>query len=316
MFDEAPRERSRASFDVLTARLRRGYPGRQLGAVLTGPPQGKAHWTALEFGTGPNPDEQRTGTESHWTTGTHAVTRAQTSDNPFLPPEYVKRMLSRPGVTKAWIDQYVRALFSNIDGAVWGMFDRNIHVVPDAVARKFQVLNMCGGIDWGWTHPGVMLVGGITPRGDVVVLREEVHSQKIVSDSPDGWGQIAVQLTDSERVSQWYGDPSQPNNIEVIQRCILRMAKRKANVYPADNNVGEGIRCVAALMEGATGVQIIGQSARPRLFISDKCPLLIACIEGYVHKKDTDGDHTEQPVKKNDDPADALRYLVMGLQSS
>jgi phage terminase large subunit len=96
----------------------------------------------------------------------------------------------------------------------------------------------------------------------------------------------------------------------------MRLAKRKANVYPADNNVGEGIRCVAALMEGATGLQLVGQAQRPRLFISDKCPLLIACIEGYVHKRDVDGDHTEQPVKKNDDPADALRYLVMGLQSS
>jgi hypothetical protein len=327
VFDEAPREKNRASIDVLSGRLRRGYPGRPRGAIFTGPPQKRTHWTAQEFGTGPDEKANRPGHSRHWRTATHSVIRARTRDNPYLPPDYEPRLRSRPGATKAWCKQYLDAQFGAMEGQVWAAFSRDVHVVPAASLRGRQWRRTHGGVDWGWAHPGCMLVAGEDGVGNIYILAEEVHEQRTITDTPGGWVTIGATLTRAHKVDRWFCDPSQPQAMETLQRGLRKV--RLSNVYGADNDVAEGLRRVAALMEWAVEranrtkailspkdyrpgvVPIVGEN-RPGLYISDACVKLIACIEDYSRKKDKDGNITEQPEKTGDDPADALRYLVMG----
>jgi hypothetical protein len=326
VFDEAPRERNPAGYNVLQGRLRRGYPGRQRCTILTGPPQAKRHWTAEEFGTGPDAGKGRPGTQRTWGTATHAVHRARTRDNPYLPPDYETRLRIRPGASAAWCKQYLDAEFGALEGAIYQAFSRDVHVVPAASLRGRSWALVAAGVDWGWAHPGVMLVGGMDGEGNVYVLAEEVHQHKTVSMAADGWGPIGQRLAQAHRVNRWFCDPSLPGNIEVLQQSLRGSG---GIVYPADNDVAEGIRRVVALMEGATeahnrkativrpgayrpGAAVLG-TRRPGLYISDACTRLIDGIENYARKKDRDGQLTEQPEKKGDDEADGLRYLVMGV---
>lgn len=158
LFDEATRETDRSAFDVIASRVRRGYPGRQLSIVLTGPPATRRHWSALEFGTGPGLDVPGDGLQ--WGTRRRAVVRARTRDNPYLPRDYEAALRSRPGASRAWARQWLDAEFGAADGQVYEMFSRDTHVVPAASLAGRQWRRVVAGVDWGWAHPGATVVCG------------------------------------------------------------------------------------------------------------------------------------------------------------
>lgn len=307
VFDEAPRERDRAAYDVLVSRVRRGYPGRQLGVVLTGPPMTRKHWTAEEFGTGP--DAKHRGHVRHWSDGLHATIRCRTRDNPYLPPGYEAKLRARPSASKAWCDQFLDALFGAAEGQVFPSFSRDVHVIEAAklAGRKWRRIGV--GVDWGWAHPGVMLTVAQDGLGDLYIIREEVHQRKVVADTPAGWGPIARALSKAHRPELWACDPSQPGSLE----SLASWPGVVGLVYPANNDVQEGLNRVAAMLEWAVTRPGNLGSQRPALYVSDACPHVIGEFESYSRRKDRDGSLTETPEKKGDDAMDALRYAVMAL---
>jgi hypothetical protein len=330
VYDEAPREANPSGYNVLCGRIRRGYPGRQRSIILTGPPPDEAkHWTLNEFGQGPT--DGRVGTFKHWGTRTHAVVRARTRDNPYLPPDYEPGLRARPGASKAWCKRFLDAEFGAALGQIYAMFAREVHVVPAAslAGRKWRRVGV--GVDWGWTHPGAMVVGNEDGQGNIYITREEVHQYKVISDAPEGWVTIGKKVAKETTADQWYCDPSQPQAMQSLEKGLRKV--RSAQVFAADNDVAEGIRRVCAHLEWAAeehkrrhrtvgsldgfqalAVDGMGSGQRhPGLYISDACPKLIQCLETYGRKKDKLGEFTEAPVKIGDDPADALRYLLMGL---
>jgi hypothetical protein len=331
VYDEAVREANPSAYNVLMGRIRRGYPGRQRGVILTGPPPDEAkHWTLGEFGQGPA-DGGRDGTYNHWYTRTHAVVRARTRDNPYLPADYETRLRSRPGASKAWCKRFLDAEFGAALGQIYSMFSREIHVVPAAslVGRKWRRVGV--GVDWGWTHPGAMVVGSEDGQGNIFITSEEVHQYKVISEAPEGWVSIGKKVAKATRADSWFCDPSQPQAMDALEKGLRKV--RASQVFPADNDVAEGIRRVSAHLEwsaeeakrvrrspgsldgyAALDINPWATSQRhPGLYVSDACPKLIECLETYGRKKNKLGEFTEAPVKIGDDPADALRYLIMGM---
>lgn len=311
IYDEAAREKHKSSWDILSARVRQGYPGRQLTKTLTGPPMAKSHWTAKEFGTGPNGIFK--GDFRNWHTETNSLIKARTCENIYLPKGYEEGLRNSPGATKAWVKQFLEAEFGSGELAIYESFDTQIHINSDLFFER-QYSKVCVGVDWGFTHPGVMLVGGIDGLGNVYVFHEESHEKKIVADIPGGWVPIARNLSKLYKVQQFYCDPSAPNHMEVLQKGLYKGGQ--GIVYPANNDVGEGIREVQALLESTIQVSQGKLDARKtrQLFISQNCVKLIEGLEGYSRKKiATTGEITEHPLKQNDDEVDALRYLVKGL---
>lgn len=311
VFDEATRERSPEPFRVLLARVRRGYPGRQRRVLVIGPPQTRSHWTAQEFGTGPG--EGRMGDAMSWSDGTRRVVRARTRDNPHLPAGFERDLRNRPGASKAWARQWLDAEFGSAEGQVFDAFSRDIHVVPAASLEGRKWADVIGAVDWGWTHPGVLLVVARDGRDDVYVIHEEVHRGKVVADTPDGWVPVLRAACRKHRARRVYCDPSQPGHIETVGRSLRDGLGRIATVYAAENEVGEGIRRVTALLEWAVdrakvGVVTLGRSA---LYVSDACTNTIGEFESYSRRRARDGSFSEDPEKINDDAMDALRYAVM-----
>lgn len=311
VFDEAPRERNRDAFGVLQGRLRAGYPGRQRTIAIAGPPQTRRHWTALEWGTGP--DASRGGTISHWHSRTHAVVRCRTEDNPHLPPTYVRDLRERPGATRAWVAQWMHASFGAVEGQVYDAWDRDVHVVParNLVGRHWRKVRV--GCDWGWTKPGTMMVvaeGG--DHGDLFVLFEEVHTHKQVADVPDGWIPIAQRLCDGWRPDLFLGDPSAPGNVAAVGKGV----RGRARAVGGNNDLGEGIRRVAARLEGAVARARDPRSRAPALYVSDACPHAIEEFESWARMKERDGSFSEQPEDGNDHALDGIRYAVMSLTRS
>lgn len=309
VFDEATREPVKDAVDVLLSRLRRGYPGRQRAAIFSGPPMTRRHWSAREFGTQPDPRANRAGTMLHWGSTTHAVVRARTRDNPHLPPDYEANLRSRPGASKAWCDQWLDALFGAMEGQVYGAFNRDIHVVPAARLADRRWRRVIAGTDWGWTHPGVMLPVAQDGAGNLFILSEEVHRERVVADVKGGWIPIARELHRRHRLEAFACDPSMPGNISVLHTGV-----KGPRCYGADNDLVEGLRRVTAALERAVerGGDI-DASGPPALYISDACAHTIEEFESYSRRKAKDGSILEEPQEINDDAMDALRYAVMAL---
>lgn len=315
IFDEATRERGHDSYNVLVSRVRRGYPGRQRTVLLLGPPNTRAHWTAREYGYGSGvcvhdgKSTSYSGDSSQWHGQNTTVVRARTADNPFLPPDYEPGLRSRPGATASWCKQFLDAQFGAIEGAVWPQFSRDKHVVKASriaqLARTWRRVKV--GVDWGWTHPGAMIVLAQDGYGNAYAIAEEVHSGKLVADTPEGWIPIARTLCRDHLATEFHCDPSAPGNMTALSQGLRGLAR----VYPADNDVGEGIRRVGARFEAvdAAGEQPVTRA----LYVSDACPILIDKIEGYGRKRTAQGALTEAPQEIDDDPCDGLRYGVMGL---
>ena len=311
-FDEAPRERDREAFDVLVSRVRAGHVGRQLNVSIAGPPMTRRHWTAEEFGTGP--DATHRGDHLSWSDGTRAVIRARTRDNTALDPSYEARLRSRAGATRAWCRQWLDAEFGSIEGQVYGAFDRGVHVIHAALLEGRQWRRVVVGTDWGFEHPGVMLVVAIDGSGDIFVLHEEVHQHKVVSNDSDGWGTIARDLASTWKARDFACDPSSPSNVRVVGRGVARVGGR---AFGADNDVGNGLRRVLARLERAASRKRPETRTREHglggLWVSSACVHTIGEFESYARKRDRDGAFLEVPEEKNDDAMDALRYAVMEL---
>ncbi len=313
VFDEASRERDAEPMRILAARIRRGHPGRVRRKLIIGPPQTRSHWTAVDFGTGP--DATRRGDVLSWTDGERRVVRARTRDNPHLPADFEPKLRTRPGASRAWCKQWLDAEFGAIEGQVYESFSRDVHVVAASSLASRQWVDVVAGVDWGWSKLGALVVLGVDGRGDAYVIHEECHARKNVDDTPGGWLPIIHRACREKRVRRVYCDPSRPGDIDATARKLRGVS----TVYPADNDVAEGIRRCAARFEWAAervrvaakgGAQVVGRTA---LYVSDACPHTIGELEGYAHKKERDGSFSEQPEKRDDHAMDAMRYAEMGV---
>lgn len=314
VFDEATRERDRAAFDVLASRVRQGYPGRQRAILISGPPMTRRHWTSVEFGAGPG--DGREGDLMAWHSERHAVVRARTRDNPFLEPGYEAGLRARPGVSASWCKQWLDAEFGAMDGQIYASFSRDVHVVPASEIAGRQWRRVIVGTDWGWSHPGVMLAVAQDGYGDLYVVAEEVHRERLVADVPNGWVPTARALWRSYKPEAFACDPSLPGNLNALHRGLPG-----PRVYGADNDVAEGLRCVSAHLERAVERDAQRRAGglvtpgAPALYVSSACTHTIGEFESYSRKKARDGSVTETPTEVDDDAMDALRYAVMSLTS-
>lgn len=283
--DEAALIEDPEAFRAAVARLREGAPGKPLRCILTSTPNG-FNWLPKEFGMGVDMLEWF-GDKDHWSNEayTKATIRASTSDNPNLPEQYLESLLEN---SPEWVDQYFHAKYTKSEGLVFKQFDPAIHVISEIpTAWKDKGV----GIDWGFTHNGVALVGGITPRGNIVIFKEETH-KGLVYDS-EGWFSIFDQIKLENKPNWYVCDPSEPAYITALRNHF----KQKQLVYEANNRRRESIRVIQSLF------------SQNKLFIHKSCRTLIQEIQNWKFREGT-----EDGVKAGDDSIDAMRYLVMQLK--
>ena len=120
---------------------------------------------------------------------------------------------------KVFAQEYL-STFETAAGRIYEDFTRRSHVVPHAaLEREFKrgdrwMFRTVVGVDWGYSHNGVMLVAGITGTGRIVVIHEEVHPQTLVAKP--GCLSIAADLQATYRPNVWAADPSEPGHIMAL----------------------------------------------------------------------------------------------------
>ncbi len=197
-------------------------------------------------------------------------------------------------------------------GRIYEAFTRATHVVPHATLERdyraqgrWLFRRIVVGVDWGFTHPGAMVVLGQTGAGALVVLHVEHHAGLLVAERTDaareGWLSIARRLRDTYRPERFVADPSEPGNIRQLRQALGGTPV----VENADNDVSEGLRRTKVAMQPIAGGGV-------GLVVSDRCVALIDEIEGYSYRAGADG-LSETPQEVRDDACDALRYAVMAV---
>lgn len=174
--------------------------------------------------------------------------------------------------------------------------------------NKATIRTVGVGVDWGFTNPGVMLVGGLDGDGRLIVVHEVYRSQQLI-----GWW-----VDQGKRIKAHYApvafvcDPAEPAFIEEFRRAGL-------NAVEADNDIRAGIQAVQTRLE-------VAADGRPRLYLYDgalaeRDELLAEAkhptstdqeFDAYAWPKGGDGKPIkEKPVDMYNHGMDALRYLVM-----
>lgn len=253
---------------------------RQFGAGyawLTTTPKGR-NWLYKTFAQQDQPD--------------YRLIRVRTTDNPYLDAAFVGAL--EQSYAGDFARQELDAEFVSFEGLIYPEYDAGVHRYVTPIDRE-RIVRVAAGVDWGYTNPGVILVGGLDSDGRLYVLHEEYARQRLVED----WTRLAQQLTEIFQIDTFYCDPAEPT-------YIARFADAGLPAVKADNTVTEGIQAVKSrLVRRADGL--------PRLLVQAGCANLLTEFEQYQWMTSRDGVMRDQPMKANDHALDALRYLVMGV---
>lgn len=217
-----------------------------------------------------------------------------------------------PGVLR---DRLYLGLWKSAEGTVYQPF--NVVQQPYSPIRRYL-----GGVDWGWTNPGVLQVWGEDGDGRLYRVAEHYRTQLHVQppnfnepnwqDWEDSWARRGRALQEQFKVETWLCDPAEPAFINTLQTAGL-------NAVAADNRIRPGIQFVEARQKPAG-------DGFPRINIlvgsrGEKDPLLLpknkpTCLEEetelYAWPKDKAGRAVKEvPVDENNHACDTCRYVVM-----
>lgn len=237
-----------------------------------GPP---SHWLAERFGLALD-YKPRDGCE---------VIHTKTTDNSFLPADYVESLTTLTGVAYR---RFVEGQWCASDGLVYDNWDRLTHVAE----RDKQQQRYIVGMDAGYRNPAVLLLVGIDNDDRLHVEREWYKTQQLEKDV------VAKALEWHERFQPdvFVVDPSALGLIESMRASGL-------HVEAAKNAVFDGIQAVQQQLRVEEGVG-------PLLTVDPRCENTIREFESYEWMKNQGG-LADKPRKESDHAMDALRYSTV-----
>lgn len=269
---------------VILARLRDG--NGPLTGIITTTPKG-LNWIHDLFVSGIDPNTKQplsNAKDFAWFGGSSL-------DNPHTPEEFKKTLMAQ--YSGRFREQEIFGKFVGFEGLVYPQFSPKIHVI-DKTQLPTHWKDVVGGIDWGFSNPQVGLIAGIDHDGRIYVLREFYERRTQVQELGQ-W--FRSQMQRYKRISQIYGDPSSPENIEALNGMGL-------NVIAAHNEVMEGIQTVDSHLPAQ-------EDGKPRLFVMRRCKNLIDEFSRYRYAdKREEKPEREGPIKIHDHALDALRYIL------
>ncbi len=214
-------------------------------------------------------------------------------DNPYLTKDGLDRIkLTTPALTFA---QEYMAEFNKPEGAIWGEFSRDLHVIPKYRANNESPIY--ASLDFGFAigHPTAFMLHEMSPDGTIRTFDGFLQTGK---DPNQIVGMIDA-YTKGLTISRIYCDSARPDLIEMLKKASFPATA-------ADKDVELGIAKVAEYL------RIDPISNKPRWQICGHLKDMIAQIESYRWQevRADDGKFKNRPLKEDDDAADALRYFL------
>ena len=183
------------------------------------------------------------------------------------------------------------------EGAIYTEYNEAKHLVYADSLPHFA--RYVAGVDWGYTHPGVIVVFGQEGRdGALYKVAEYYHTNKL----DDWWLEKALELNNEFGIGTFACDPSEPTYITKFNAAGL-------NAIPGFNAVVPGINAVQRRLKDSLLFFTRDTLREPdQTLIDTKQPKQTTEeFPGYIwanHKT------KEQPVKERDHGMDATRYCI------
>jgi PBSX family phage terminase large subunit len=210
-------------------------------------------------------------------------------DNPNLDPAYIEAL--KKEYTGLWYKRFILGLWVLAEGAIYDMWDDEIHAV-DIIPERFDRYLL--GVDYATGNPTAFILIG--QKGQSLYAVDEYYwdSAKTGRQKTDAEYSTDLQRFIAGRYPQAICiDPSAASFILQLRRDGVR------NIREADNSVLDGIRNVASFLSGK------------HLFVyRKKCPNLLKEFASYVWDPKAQKKGEDKPVKANDHALDALRYVI------
>ncbi|WP_350347252.1 phage terminase large subunit [Agromyces sp. G08B096] len=269
-------------------------------------PDSPAHWLKVKF-------LDRIGTDLVGWVSFHFTL----DDNPGLTEQY--KLSIKAEFTGLWYKRFVLGEWVAAEGAIFDMWDPDIHTIPWDDLPEMQEL-IAVGVDYGTTNPTAAIILGISaehdgygrPRRRLFFVDEFRHDSKTAQQK----------LTDaqlSERLRAWLDENHLPPSTGTRLRpryvildpsaasFMVQLHSDGVTAAQADNEVLYGIRTVASLL--AAGKLLV---ARPTTQNPDRgCPGFIAEAPGYAWDPEATLKGVDKPIKVADHSLDGGRYSVV-----
>jgi len=231
-----------------------------------------------------------------------------TNDNPTLPDTFIPDMAAVH--SEEWMDRYVYCtdLSANI-GLVYHNFNSEIHHKPAEEVLKKKGLIKITSTDLGITHKTCILK--MATDGRAIYIYDEIFRKGLLTGDV---GKILRSVLAKDTYFRNIIDPASAKKDQtsgVRPKDILRK-EYGIPLLPGNNAVVPGIQIVNDLIKPSIGP--------PRLYVDiHRCPNLFNQLETYRWQEPPnmdydDLDYKEEPVKKDDDAVDSMRYGVVFLK--
>jgi phage terminase large subunit len=198
------------------------------------------------------------------------------------------------------------------EGQVYEQWNPTVQMVrmEDVQPRLYRAW-MVGGVDWGYTKPGVLQVWAVDGDGRMIRVAEVYRTRKTVDEF---WVPAARRLQERWQVSTWFCDPSEPAYIAQFQAAGL-------NAVKGNNAIKPGIGAVQARLavqpDGLPRLQMLVDALdeRDERLAADALPWCSEQeIPEYVWARGAGGEMLKDvPVDENNHGMDAMRYAVAGV---
>lgn len=232
----------------------------------------------------------------------YEVWEVDITDNPHLNQVEIEAILS--GLTEEEREARAHGKFVQIGGLIYPMFGEQ-HVLDSFIPPQDWL--HVAGMDHGFHNPTAWLWSAIDSDGNMVVYDEYYKAGQIVRYHASRVHEINIA---HERAPDYYvGDPSIRNVDPITGTSVhIEYIDHGIPIILGNNDVKAGINAVAS--------KLIGFGGRPSLYITRNCVQTRHELARYrwakwAHRKQNEQKNKkEDPVKKDDHAADALRYII------
>jgi hypothetical protein len=225
-------------------------------------------------------------------------------DSPYVSADFmanVRAEAEKRGLLSGFMQEY-ELEFRSIQGAVYPMFDRKVHVIKPADIP--EELTYYGCIDFGWHTTAFLLMG--VDKDQTWYMIDEVYGKE---EELDNLIPRIKNIIGDKRLVLVVGDSANRDAIEVMSRHFPMMGVNKAN---DTKGYALGIGQITEKLRPRQ--QLVGLP-KPTLFIGSNCKHFIYEVEAYRFPEEKpERNASDIPVKEDDHGPDALRYLFLQLK--
>lgn len=232
-------------------------------------PDHPEHWLKTEY---IDKADQEVIAEFHW----------ELDDNTFLTDRY-KNNIKASTPSGMFYERDILGKWVTGEGSIYKDFDQSRHYISSDDAKTYKFSTYYAGVDWGYEHPGAIVLLGETDTGDIVLLKEYSAQHKEI----DYWVEVGKDIKREYGNIMFYADSARPEHVIRFNR--------------------EGLKCVNAEKARLSGVEEVSKVIKSDKFrvVKDQVDLFKKEIYMYSWNK-----KTGEPMKEHDDVLDALRYAI------